>query len=127
MNSVQEVPEFVEVLAKSVWPFQKNGLVRSKSRKDVKLAAASGRSFQVEGDANLEFVREGMKCCMKFLDADVGIRLRYRGRRKQGRACSGWIVHRKEEHGSKDAYESETMPSSVFATISRFLVVPSVI
>ena len=41
-------------------------LVRSKSRKDVKLTAASGSSFQVEGDANLEFVREGKKCCMKF-------------------------------------------------------------
>ena len=29
VNSVEEVQEFVDVQAKSVWPFQKNGLVRS--------------------------------------------------------------------------------------------------
>ena len=83
-------------------------LVRSKSRKDVKPATASGSSFQVEGDANWEFVRDGKKCCMKFWDADVGIRLRDRGRRKQGRVCTVRIVHRKREHGSTDACESET-------------------
>ena len=25
----------------------------------------------MEGDAKLEFMREGKKCCMKFLEADV--------------------------------------------------------
>ena len=74
-RSVEEVQEIVEVIdssaANCVWPVQKNGVVRSKSKKEVKLAAASGSAIRVEGDAKLEFMREGEQCCMKFWDADV--------------------------------------------------------
>ena len=37
----------------------------------MKLAAANGSPIRVEGDARLEFIRDGMKCSMKFLDADI--------------------------------------------------------
>ena len=57
--------------AKSVWPSRKKGVERTKSKKAVKLAAANGSPIRVEGDARLEFIRDGMKCSMKFLDADV--------------------------------------------------------
>ena len=40
-------------------------------RRTVRLAAASGGPIRVEGDARLEFVRDGQKCNMKVLDADV--------------------------------------------------------
>ena len=50
---------------------EKKGVVSTGSKKEVKLVAASGSSIRVEGDAKLEFTREGKKCCMKFLDADV--------------------------------------------------------
>ena len=49
-----------------VWPILKKGVVRTKSKKEVE---ASGT--RVEGDAKLEFMREGKKCCAKSLDADV--------------------------------------------------------
>ena len=57
--------------AKSVWPSRKKGVERTESKKAVKLAAANGSPIRVEGDARLEFIRDGMKCSMKFLDADV--------------------------------------------------------
>ena len=38
-------------------------------------AAASGSPIRVDGDARLAFVRDGKKCCKKFLDADVKIPL----------------------------------------------------
>ena len=37
----------------------------------VRLAAASGSPIHVERDARLEFARDGKKCNMQFLDADV--------------------------------------------------------
>ena len=75
VNAIETVQEVVEVTvdsgaAKSVWPSRKKGVERTKS-KAVKLAAANGSPILVEGDARLEFIRDGMKCSMKFLDADV--------------------------------------------------------
>ena len=32
--------------------------------------AANGSPIQVEGDARLELIRDGMECSMKFLDAN---------------------------------------------------------
>ena len=57
--------------AKSVWPSRKKGVERTKSTRTVKLAAANGSPIRAEGDARLEFVRDGKKCSVKFLDADV--------------------------------------------------------
>ena len=37
----------------------------------MRQAAASDNPIHVEGDAKLEFVRDGKTCNMKFLDADV--------------------------------------------------------
>ena len=37
----------------------------------MRLVAANGSPIRVEGDARLEFVPDGQKCNMKFLDADV--------------------------------------------------------
>ena len=76
VNAVETVQEVVEITvgsgaAKSVRPSRKQGVERTKSTKTVKLAAASGSPIRVEGDARLEFIRDGMKCSMKFLDADV--------------------------------------------------------
>ena len=76
VNAIETVPEVVEITvdsgaAKSVWPSRKKGVERTKSKKAVKLAAANGSPIRVEGDARLEFIRDGMKCSMKFLDADV--------------------------------------------------------
>ena len=76
VNAIETVQEVVEVTvdsgaAKSVWPSRKKGVERTKSKKAVKLAAANGSPIRVEGDARLEFIRDGMKCSMKFLDADV--------------------------------------------------------
>ena len=61
MNSVDEVQEIVEITincwaAKSVWPIQKKGVVRTKSRKGAKLAAASGSAIR-SGDA-----KAGVQC-----------------------------------------------------------------
>ena len=58
MNCVEEVQETVEITvvsgaATSVWPIQKSGVVRSKSKKEVKLAAGSGSAMRVEGDEKL--------------------------------------------------------------------------
>ena len=76
VNAIETVQEVVEVTvgsgaAKSVWPSRKKGVERTKSKKAVKLAAANGSPIRVEGDARLEFIRDGMKCSMKSLDADV--------------------------------------------------------
>ena len=45
--------------------------VRSKGRRKVRLAAANGSPIHVEGEATLNFKRNGRQCEMKFLDADV--------------------------------------------------------
>ena len=76
VNSVEVAQEIADTTvdssaAKSVWPIQKKGVVRTKSQKEVKMAAACGSAIRVEGDAKLEFLREGKRCCMKCLDADV--------------------------------------------------------
>ena len=76
VNAIETVQEVVEVTvdsgaAKSVWLSRKKGVERTKSKKAVKLAAANGSPIRFEGDARLEFIRDGMKCSMKFLDADV--------------------------------------------------------
>ena len=75
VNAIETVQKVVEITvdsgaAKSVWPSRKKGVERTKSKKAVKLAAANGSPIRVEGDARLEFIRDGMKCSMKFLDAD---------------------------------------------------------
>ena len=63
--------------------------------KTARLAAASGSPIHVEGDATLEFVRDGEKCNMKFLDADGALTffLQDRGNtdseRKFGCVCVG--------------------------------------
>ena len=76
VNAIEIVQEVVEITvdsgaAKSVRPSRKQGVERTKSKKAVKLAAANGSPIRVEGDARLEFIRDGMKCSIKFLDADV--------------------------------------------------------
>ena len=75
VNAIESVQEEVEITvdsgAKSVWPSRKRGVERTKSKKAVKLAAANGSPIRVEGDARLDFILDGMKCSMKFLDADV--------------------------------------------------------
>ena len=35
--------------------------MKTKVKKEVKLAAASGSDIRAEGDAKLEFIREGMQ------------------------------------------------------------------
>ena len=72
----EEANEVVEVTvdsgaSKSVWPFKKKEVARSKGGKSVRLAAANGSPIHVEGGATLQFVRAGWRCAMKFLDADV--------------------------------------------------------
>ena len=57
--------------SKSVWPSSKGGVKRSKLKKPVRLAAANGTEIAVMGEAELEFVRAGRTCSMKFLDANV--------------------------------------------------------
>ena len=46
-------------------------MTRTKATKAVRLAAASDCRIHVEEDARMEFVRDGKKCNMKFLDADA--------------------------------------------------------
>ena len=93
MDSVGVVQEIWEVTvgsraAKCVWPIQKKGVVRTNSKKEVTLAAASGSASRVEVDAKLEFIWEGKKRCMRILDADVKSRPhRVRG----ANDCSDWI------------------------------------
>ena len=57
--------------AKSVRPSREKGVTSTTATKTVRLTAGSGDPIRVEGDARLEFVRDGRKCTMKFLDADV--------------------------------------------------------
>ena len=76
VNAIETVQEVAEITvdsgaAKSIWPSRKKGVERTKSKKAVKLAAANGSPSRVEGDARLVFIRDGMKCSMNFLDADV--------------------------------------------------------
>ena len=76
VNAVEAVQEIVEITvdsgaAKSIWPSRKKDVERTKSTRAVKLAAATGSPIRVEGDARLEFVRDGKKCSTRFLDVDV--------------------------------------------------------
>ena len=76
VNAIETVQEVVEIpvdsgAATSIWPSRKKGVDRTKSKKAVKLSAANGSPIRVEGDARLEFIRDRIKCSMKFLDADV--------------------------------------------------------
>ena len=73
MNAVDVVQEITvdSGAAKSVWPIRKKGVTRTNATKVVRLAAATGCPMRVEGDARLEFVRDGKKRNMMFLDADV--------------------------------------------------------
>ena len=62
VNEVVVVQEMVEITvdpgaAKSVWLLQQKGVARTKAKKTVRLAAASGSPMHVDGDAILEFVR----------------------------------------------------------------------
>ena len=57
--------------AKSVWPSRKKGVKGTKLTRTVNLAAATGSPTRVEGNARLEFVRDGKKCSLRFLDPDV--------------------------------------------------------
>ena len=45
--------------------------MRTISKKEMNMAAACGSAIRVEGDAKLELFREGKRCCMKCLHADV--------------------------------------------------------
>ena len=97
MNSVKEVQEVLEITvdsnaAKKCVAHQKKGVVRTKSQKEVELAATSGSAFRVEGDAKSEFIRGGNKCCLRFLDADVKSQRDHRWW-KQGRVWSARIAH----------------------------------
>ena len=76
VNIVEEVQEIVEITtesgaAKGVWPIRKKEVTMTKSTKSTKLAAVNGSPIRVGADTNLEFVRDGRRCNMKFLDADV--------------------------------------------------------
>ena len=57
--------------ATSVWPIRKKSVARTKATKTVRMAAVSGSPIHIEGDARLEFVRDGKRCNMKFVDAAV--------------------------------------------------------
>ena len=51
---------------------EKRGVKRNSIQgKKPKLAAANGTGIEVEGEAVLEFMKDGRKCRMKFLDSDV--------------------------------------------------------
>ena len=104
VNSGEEVQEIGGTTvdsgaAKSVWPIQKKGVVRTTSKKQVELAAAKGSAIRVEGDAKLEFIRESKKCCRR--QEIVGISQRDERWRKQGRVWSGRIVHGNESTGQR--------------------------
>ena len=76
MNEGDVVHEIVEITVdsgagESVWAICKKGVTRTQATKTVRLAAASGSPIHVEGDARLDFVRDGKKCDINFLDADV--------------------------------------------------------
>ena len=76
VNVVGTLQEVVEITvdsgaAKSVWPSRKKGVERTKSTKTVELAAVNGSPIRVEGDARLEFIRDGTKRSTKLLDEDV--------------------------------------------------------
>ena len=69
VNSVEEVQETVEITVDSSAADLAERLRENES--EVKLTAANGSAIGVESDAKLEFIREGKKSCMRFLDADV--------------------------------------------------------
>ena len=83
-------------VAKSVWPSQTKRIVRTKSKTEVKLPKASGSTVRVEGDAKLELILDGKRCCMKFFgrrhQETVGISQRDGGWREQGRVWSAKFV-----------------------------------
>ena len=69
VDSVEEVQEIVEITVDFSAADPAERLRASES--EVKLAAANGSAIGVKSDAKLEFIREGKKSCMRFLDADV--------------------------------------------------------
>ena len=76
VKAVDVVQEIVKIIvnsgaAKSVWPIRQKGVRETGVTKTVRLAAASASPIHVEGDTRLEFVWEGKKCNMKFLDAEI--------------------------------------------------------
>ena len=76
MSAVDVVREIVAITvdsgaAKIFWPSREKGGTSTTATKTVRLTAGSGDPIRVEGDAKLEFVWDGRKCTMKFLDADV--------------------------------------------------------
>ena len=73
VSAVDEVQQIVEItvgwrVAKSVWPIQQKCVARTETTKMLSLAAAKGSPIRLEGDARLQFVREGKKCNLKFFD-----------------------------------------------------------
>ena len=113
MDEVQEVVDITidSWVATSVWPIRKKGVTRTKATKTVRLAAASGTPIQLEGDATLEFVRDGRKCNMKFEDTDrqktVGFFECECRKGKRRRVRTAGIVHREHEHGPEASKEQE--------------------
>ena len=76
VNAVDVVQQIVEITvggraAKSVWPIRQKSVAGTKTTKTLSLAAANGSPIRVEGDARLEFVRDGKRCNMKFVLASV--------------------------------------------------------
>ena len=72
-REVVVLQEIVEITvdsgdATSVWPIQKKRVTRTKATKTVRMAAVSGSPIRIEGDARLEFVRDGKMCNMTFVD-----------------------------------------------------------
>ena len=66
------------------------------------LAVADGSAIRFESDENLEFIREGKRCCMTFVGADVkspsaSVSPIVDGG-KQGTVWSAIIGHWKREH-----------------------------
>ena len=61
---------------------------------------------RVEGDARLEVVRDGKKCHMKCLGADVTKAVGL-GRGKHRRVRTAGIAHREHEHWPEDSIEHE--------------------
>ena len=76
MNAIVTVQEVVEITVDSGAGQERLAESKERCRENEieeggELSAANGSPIRVEGDARLELVRDGMKCSVKFLDADV--------------------------------------------------------
>ena len=110
MTAVDVVQEIVEVAvesgaATSVWPIRK-GDARTKATKTERLVAASRGPIRVEGDARLDFARDGERYNVKFLDVDVLDECDCR-RGKHHCVRTAGIVRREHEHLPKDSVGQE--------------------